>query len=61
MTSFTLSDHQLALIKRPIESKIFLEGPVGSGKTSAGVGHLLHLPAADVPAGSILVIVSLEH
>ena len=61
MTSLTLSDHQLALIERPIGSKTFLEGPAGTGKTTAGVGRLLHLLASGVPAGSILVIMSLEH
>jgi len=61
MISFTLSDHQLALIESPIESKIFLEGPAGTGKTTAGVERLLHLLASGVPAGSILVIVGLEH
>ena len=35
--------------------------PGGTGKTTAGVGRLLHLLAAGVPAGTILVIVSLEH
>ena len=57
MASFVLSDHQLALIERPVESKIFLEGPAGTGKTTAGVERLLHLLAAGVPARSILVIV----
>jgi superfamily I DNA/RNA helicase len=54
-----LSDPQLALIERPMESKIFLEGPAGSGKTTAGVGRFLHLLASGVPAGTILVFVSL--
>jgi hypothetical protein len=53
----TLSDNQLALIKRPIESKIFLEGPAGTGKTTAGVARLLHLLAKGVPGRAILVIV----
>ncbi|NIO70547.1 MAG: hypothetical protein GTN71_16340, partial [Anaerolineae bacterium] len=57
MTPLSLSDHQLALIERPIESKIFLEGPAGTGKTTAGVGRLLHLLDSGVPAGAILVIV----
>jgi hypothetical protein len=57
MKSIELADHQLALIKRPIESKIFLEGPAGSGKTTAGVGRLLHLLTSGVPAGTILVVV----
>jgi len=38
MTSLTLSNHQRALTERPIESKIFLKGPAGTGKTTAGVG-----------------------
>ena len=57
MKKVEFSDHQLALIERPIESKIFLEGPAGAGKTTVGVGRLLHLLAAGVPAQSILVIV----
>jgi hypothetical protein len=61
MTSFTLSDHQRALIEPPIESKIFLEGPASIGKINAGVGRLLHMLATGVPAGTILLIVSLEH
>lgn len=61
MTFLTLSNHQLALIERPIESKIFLEGLTSICKTTAGDGRLLHLPAASVPARTILVIVRLEH
>lgn len=34
-----------------------MEGPAGTGKTTAGVGRLLHLLDSGVPAGSILVIV----
>jgi hypothetical protein len=51
-----LSDLQLALVERPIEGKIFLEGPAGAGKTTAGVERLLHLLQSGVPARSILVI-----
>ena len=61
MKNVEFSDHQIALIERPIESKISLEGPPNTGKTTAGVGRLLHLLASGVPAGTILVIVSLEH
>ncbi|MGA9348285.1 MAG: UvrD-helicase domain-containing protein, partial [Anaerolineae bacterium] len=57
MASFSLTDQQLALINRPIESKIFLEGPAGTGKTTAGVGRLLHLLDSRVRARSILVLV----
>lgn len=61
MPPLTFPDHQMALIERPIESKIFLEGLPNNGKTTAGVGLLLHLLAIGVLAGSIRVIVSLEH
>jgi len=57
MASFSLTDQQLALINRPIESKIFLEGPAGTGKTTAGVGRLLHLLDSRVRARAILVLV----
>ncbi len=52
-----LSNHQLAVAERPVESKIFLSGPSGTGKTSAGVARLLHLLDAGIPARSILVVV----
>ncbi|MDH4136537.1 MAG: DEAD/DEAH box helicase family protein, partial [Anaerolineae bacterium] len=55
--SIEFADHQLALIERPIESKIFLEGPAGAGKTTAGIGRLLRLLTSGVSADSILVIV----
>ena len=54
--SFPLSDQQLALVRRPVEGRLFLEGPAGAGKTTAGVERLLHLLDAGVPAGSILLI-----
>jgi hypothetical protein len=56
MTSFVLWDHQLDLVERPVESKLFLEGPAGAGKTTAGVRRLLRLLDRGVPARSILVI-----
>ncbi|HEY73745.1 MAG TPA: hypothetical protein G4N99_10790, partial [Thermoflexia bacterium] len=36
--------------------KLFLAGPAGAGKTTAGVGRLLHLLESGVPADSILII-----
>jgi hypothetical protein len=36
---------------------LFLEGPAGSGKTTAGVARLLRLLAEGVPADSVLVLV----
>ena len=56
MTSLTLSNLQRALIERPIETKIFLEGPAGTGKTTAGVGRLLHLLDSCVRARAILAL-----
>jgi len=55
--SYVLSDDQLALIERPVEGRVFLEGPAGTGKTTAGVARLLRLLDAGVPARAILVIV----
>ncbi len=40
-----------------LDQKIWLEGIAGSGKTSAGVGRLLHLLRRGVPAESILIYV----
>lgn len=40
----------------PLGAKIFLEGPAGCGKTTAGVERMLHLMAQGVPGGSILVL-----
>jgi superfamily I DNA/RNA helicase len=52
-----MSDYQRALIRRPAQRKVFLEGPAGTGKTTTGVGRLLYLLDLGVPAGSILIIV----
>ena len=40
MRSLAVHNHQRTLIKRPIKSNLFLEGPAGTGKTTAGVGRL---------------------
>ena len=56
MSPPTLCDHQRLLVERPIKSKIFLEGPAGTGKTTAGVGRLLHLLDSRVRARAILVL-----
>ncbi len=52
-----LSPRQLALADLPLERRIFLEGPAGSGKTSAAVARLQRLLAAGVSGRDILVIV----
>ncbi len=51
-----LTPYQIELIEQPLESKLFLEGPAGSGKTTVGVGRLLRLIEAGVPASSILLL-----
>ena len=56
MTSFTLNPSQVHLIERPLDRKIFLEGPAGSGKTTVGVLRVLRLLEAGVPAPSILLL-----
>lgn len=53
----TLSSAQLAVVQAPVDAKIFLEGPAGSGKSTAGVERLLHLMASGVTASSILLLV----
>jgi hypothetical protein len=53
----TLTDQQLDLIQRPVASKLFLEGPAGCGKTTAGVERLLFLMASGVPGSAILLLV----
>lgn len=56
-TSPILNSAQRELIDLPVESKIFLEGPAGSGKTTAAVNRLLYLMAEGVAASSILIFV----
>ncbi len=52
-----LSDEQRDLVELALDSKVFLEGPAGSGKTTAGVAWLLRLLESGVPARSILLFV----
>lgn len=56
MSPFPLSERQRAVAGPPPARRIFLEGPAGAGKTTAGVARLLGLLDAGVPAGSILVM-----
>ena len=51
-----LSPDQFSIIDAPLNAKIFLEGPAGSGKTTAGVERLLALMAQNIPGSSILVM-----
>ncbi len=56
MPEFVPTDQQRALVERPIERKLFLAGPAGCGKTTAGVERMLRLLESGVPGDSILVI-----
>ncbi|MFH1186353.1 MAG: hypothetical protein V1755_15165 [Chloroflexota bacterium] len=51
-----LTDAQKALVEAPLDSKTFLHGPAGSGKSTVGQFRLRHLFAAGVSGGSILLL-----
>lgn len=53
-----LTNYQLAVVERPLSSHIFLHGPAGTGKSTAGVERLRRLIASGVSAESILVLTS---
>ena len=57
MDEFTFSHEQLHVLQSPPSSHLFIQGPAGAGKTTAGVARLLSLVAAGVPADQILVLV----
>ena len=57
MPILTLSPPQQHIIQLPADSKVFLEGIAGTGKTTAGVERMLHLMDAGIPGNSILVLV----
>lgn len=52
-----LNEQQLALVNAPLDSRIFLEGPAGAGKTTAAVERLLRLMAEGIPGSAILLLV----
>jgi len=54
--SHALTPAQISVVEQPLSAKIFLEGPAGCGKTTAGVERLLYLMAQGVPGSSILLI-----
>lgn len=51
-----LTASQRAIVNAPLDARIFLSGPAGSGKTTAGVRRLLRLIKKGVPANEILVL-----
>ena len=51
-----LSAEQQAVVNAPLDRKLFLAGPAGTGKTTAGVVRLRHWIAEGVAGENILVI-----
>jgi len=51
-----LTESQLAVVNAPLEAKIFLSGPAGTGKTTVGVARLDYLLEQGVAADAILVM-----
>src|SRR5512143_530999 len=51
-----LSLIQQQIIDSPLSSKLFVSGPAGTGKTSAGVERIRYLLAQGVPGESILML-----
>jgi hypothetical protein len=57
LTNASLTSEQRALVERPVSGDtLFLEGPAGTGKTTAATARLRHLLAQGVPAHEILVM-----
>ena len=52
----TLGPLQRQIIESPLDSRLFVSGPAGAGKTTAGVERLIHLLARGVPGDSILML-----
>jgi hypothetical protein len=59
LLSSGLTPQQAALVESPVgePQSLFLQGPAGSGKTTASVARLLRLLSGGVPADSVLVLV----
>ena len=52
----SLTTAQSAVIQQPLNSKIFLHAPAGTGKSTVGVERLKFLLSNGVPGDSILVL-----
>ena len=55
--SWDLSTEQSDLVKLPLDQHIFLEGPAGSGKSTAAVARLDRMLREGIPASEILLMV----
>jgi hypothetical protein len=52
-----LTPNQYKVVNLPLDASIFLTGPAGTGKTTAGVERLLHLLENGIPGNHILLLV----
>lgn len=57
MTVLNLATKQQQIADLPVQSRVFLHGPAGSGKTTAAVQRMQTLIDAGIPAESILILV----
>ncbi|MDP3721598.1 MAG: DEAD/DEAH box helicase family protein, partial [Anaerolineaceae bacterium] len=57
MTDLKLTKNQQQIAELPVQSRVFLHGPAGSGKTTAAVQRLQTLIEAGVPSDTILILV----
>jgi superfamily I DNA/RNA helicase len=51
-----LSPLQRQIVESPLDGKLFVSGPAGTGKTTAGVERMRYLLAQGVPGESILML-----
>src|ERR1041384_7080607 len=52
----SLTPIQRQIVEPPLNLKLFVSGPYGTGKTTAGVERMRYLLAQGVPADSILML-----
>lgn len=56
LPGISLSPAQRQIAEAPLNSKLFISGPAGAGKTTAAVERMRYLLAAGVPGESILML-----
>jgi hypothetical protein len=54
---FDFTPYQLDVIERPLEGAVFLTGPSGTGKTTAGIARLVNMLDLGVSGDQILLLV----
>ncbi len=57
MAVWTYTEAQQAIIDRPLDAKLWLEGIAGTGKTTVGAGRLARMLDEGVPGDQLLVLV----